>query len=61
MTQNIIHSLLLVLHNIALVGCAAAPFYNGNLVTNRGQYGPKLFYELDKARESRLTVQVTHM
>ncbi len=54
MAENIIHSFLLVLHNIALVGCAAAPFYNRNLVNNRGQYGPKLFYELDKVVEDTL-------
>jgi hypothetical protein len=54
MAENIIYSVLLVLHNIALVGCAAAPFYNRNLVNNRSQYGPKLFYELDKVVEDTL-------
>ncbi|NQU68659.1 MAG: hypothetical protein HQ510_12015 [Candidatus Marinimicrobia bacterium] len=54
MSQDIIHSVLLAFHNIALVGCAAAPFYNRNLVTNRGQYGPKLHYELDKVVEDTL-------
>ena len=54
MSQDIIQSILLAIHNIALVGCAAAPFYNRNLVTNRGQYGPKLHYELDKVVEDTL-------
>jgi len=54
MSQDIIHSILLALHNIALVGCAAAPFYNRNLVTSRAQYGPKLHYELDKVVEDTL-------
>jgi len=54
MTEQIIHSLLLALHNIALVGCAAAPFYNRNLVSNRAVYGPKLHYELDKVVEDTL-------
>ncbi len=54
MAESIIHSVLLVLHNIALVGCAAAPFYNRNLVNNRSQYGPKLFFELDKVVEDTL-------
>lgn len=54
MTEQIIHSVLLALHNIALVGCAAAPFYNRALVLNRGQYGPKLHYELDKVVEDTL-------
>lgn len=52
--ESLIHSLLLALHNIALVGCAAAPFYNRNLVKNRAQYGPKLHYELDKVVEDTL-------
>lgn len=54
MGEEIIHGILLALHNIALVGCAAAPFYNRNLVLVRGQYGPKLFYELDKVVEDTL-------
>lgn len=40
--------------NIALVGCAAAPFYNRSLVNQRAQYGPKLHYELDKVVEDTL-------
>lgn len=52
--EGLIHSILLALHNIALVGCAAAPFYNRNLVLNRGQYGPKLSYKLDKVIEDTL-------
>ncbi len=46
MAENNIHIILLVMHNIALVGCATAPFYNRNLVNNRSQYGPKLSFEL---------------
>lgn len=45
---------LLALHNIALVGCAAAPFYNRNLVVRRAQFGPKLHYKLDKVVEDTL-------
>ena len=52
--ESLIHSILLALHNIALVGCAAAPFYNRNLVLNRGQYGPKLSFKLDKVIEDTL-------
>lgn len=54
MAEQIIYGVLLALHNIALVGCAAAPFYNRNLVNYRGQYGPRLFYELDKVVEDTL-------
>lgn len=52
--EQLIHGVLLSLHNIALVGCTAAPFYNRNLVLTRAQYGPKLHYELDKVVEETL-------
>lgn len=52
--EQVIHGILLALHNLALVGCAAAPFYNRNLVNSRGQYGPKLSYKLDKVVEDTL-------
>jgi len=54
MLEQTIHGVLLALHNLALVGCAAAPFYNRNLVNTRAQYGPKLHYELDKVVEETL-------
>ncbi len=60
MTEQIINSILLALHNIALVGCAAAPFYNRNLVNTRAQYGPKLFYKLDKVVEDTLQGNVPY-
>jgi hypothetical protein len=52
--EPLIHSLLLAFHNIALVGCAAAPFYNRALVLQRAQYGPRLSYKLDKVVEDTL-------
>ncbi|MHC4278139.1 MAG: hypothetical protein ACYSTI_12570 [Planctomycetota bacterium] len=52
--EQVIHGILLTFHNIALVGCAAAPFYNRSLVTQRAQYGPKLHYELDRVVENTL-------
>ncbi len=52
--ENLIYIILLVIHNIALVGCAAAPFYNLRLVNQRAQFGPKVFYELDKVVEDTI-------
>jgi len=52
--EALIQGVLLAMHNIALVGCAAAPFYNRNLVNKRAFYGPKLHYELDKVVEDTL-------
>ena len=60
MFENVVYSFLLALHNIALVGCAAAPFYNRALVVKRGQYGPKLHYELDKVVEDTLQGNVPY-
>ncbi len=52
--ENTIYAILLAVHNIALVGCAAAPFYNLRLVNNRAQFGPKVLYELDKVVEDTI-------
>jgi hypothetical protein len=60
MAEQVIHAALLALHNIALVGCAAAPFYNRQLVLQRGQYGPSLHYKLDKVVEDALQGNAPH-
>lgn len=52
--ENLIYVILLVIHNIALVGCAAAPFYNLRLVNQRAQFGQKVFYQLDKVVEDAI-------
>jgi hypothetical protein len=52
--ESLIHGALLAMHNIALVGCAAAPFYNRSLVNKRARFGPKLHYELDRVVEDTL-------
>ena len=52
--ENLIYIVLLALHNIALVGCAAAPFYNLRLVNQRGKHGQKIFYELDTVVENTI-------
>jgi hypothetical protein len=52
--EKAVYTILLIIHNIALVGCAAAPFYNLRLVNQRAQFGTKLYYELDKVVEDTL-------
>ena len=54
MAEQIIHGILLALHNLALVGCAAAPFYNRSLVVNRGKFGQKVILPLDNLVENTL-------
>lgn len=52
--ENLVYTLLLIVHNIALVGCTAAPFYNLRLVNQRAQFGKKIFYQLDKVVEDTI-------
>jgi len=52
--ENLIYIILLAIHNIALVGCVAAPFYNLRLVNQRAQFGQKVFYQLDKVVEDTI-------
>ncbi len=52
--ENVIYVGLLAVHNIALVGCVAAPFYNLRLVNQRGKHGPKILYELDRVVEDTI-------
>jgi len=43
--ENLIYVVLLWLHNLALVGCAAAPFYNLRLTNTRSlMFGQKIEY-----------------
>ena len=60
MAEETIRSILLIFHNIALVGCAAAPFYNRQLVLRRAPYGPKLNHALDKVVEDTLQGNVPY-
>ena len=60
MVENVFYSILLALHNIALVGCAAAPFYNLSLSLERAQYGQKLYFELDKVVEDTKQKNAPH-
>ncbi len=52
--EKVIYVILLALHNIALVGCVAAPFYNLRLTGQRGKLGPKLNYDLDRVVENTI-------
>ena len=52
--ENVIYVILLAVHNIALVGCIGAPYYNLRLVNQRGKQGPRVNYELDKVVEDTI-------
>ncbi len=48
MTQHLIHSILLALHNLALVVCAGAPCYLLLIILKRDRQGGENSVELDK-------------
>jgi len=55
--ENIIYTILLALHNIALVGCVAGPFYMGRIVDARSKYPKKIIYNMDRMMEDVITSQ----
>ncbi|MFQ6039455.1 MAG: hypothetical protein ACE5PV_01260 [Candidatus Poribacteria bacterium] len=55
--ENLIYIILLALHNIALVGCVAGPFYMSRIVANRSKYGKKIIFDMDSLMEDVITSQ----
>ena len=55
--ENAIYSVLLALHNIALVGCVAGPFYMARIVKARASYEKKIIYSMDRLEEDVITSQ----
>ena len=57
MVESTLYSINLAIHNLLLVACAAAPFYQLRMVTKRATFGRRIFYEYDKSIEDLLSVQ----
>jgi len=55
--EKVIYSVLLALHNIALVGCVAGPFYMARIVGARAEYEKKIIYPMDRLEEDVITTQ----
>jgi len=55
--ENVIYSILLAFHNIALVGCVAGPFYMGRIVRARSRHERKIVYPMDTLMEDVITSQ----
>lgn len=55
--ENLIYTILLALHNIALVGCVAGPFYMARIVAQRSKYEKKIIYSMDTLMEDVITAQ----
>ncbi|MCX6943681.1 MAG: hypothetical protein NT173_02780 [Opitutales bacterium] len=55
--ENILYTINLVLHILAAVACAAAPFYQLRMVNERGKHGRAIIYDYDQSIERILSVQ----
>ncbi|MDO8539684.1 MAG: hypothetical protein Q7S40_04525 [Opitutaceae bacterium] len=55
--ENILYAINLVLHILAAVACAAAPFYQLRMVNERGKHGRAIIYGYDQSIERILSVQ----
>ncbi len=57
MLEPTLYSVNLMIHNLLLVACAAAPFYQLRMVSKRATFGRRILYEYDKSIEDLLSVQ----
>ena len=55
--EPLLYTINLAAHNLLLVFCAAAPFYQLRMVNKRAEFGKRLIYEYDKSIEDLLSVQ----
>ena len=55
--ETALYSALLALHNLALVGCVAGPFYRARIVAARAKFEKKIIYPMDRLEEEVLTSQ----
>ncbi|OFX14716.1 MAG: hypothetical protein A2Z18_10030 [Armatimonadetes bacterium RBG_16_58_9] len=55
--EEFLYTVNLAIHNLLLVACAAAPFYQLRMVSKRATFGKRIIYEYDKSIEDLLSVQ----
>ena len=55
--ETFLYTVNLAIHNLLLVACAAAPFYQLRMVNKRATFGKRIIYEYDKSIEDLLSVQ----
>ncbi|MEW6201252.1 MAG: hypothetical protein AB1546_04705 [bacterium] len=55
--EQAINSILLGLHNLALVVCVGGPYYMSRIVRARARYEKKIIYTMDKLEEDVITTQ----
>ena len=52
-----IYMILIAIHNVAIVGCVAGPFYMARIVKARAKYEKKIIYNMDRLEEDVITTQ----
>ncbi|MCL5280275.1 MAG: hypothetical protein M1376_10255 [Planctomycetes bacterium] len=55
--EKAIYSILLALHNLAVVACVAGPFYMARIVRARSRYEKRIIYNMDRLMEDVITTQ----
>ncbi len=55
--EHAIYMALNAVHNIAIVGCVAGPFYMARIVKARSQYEKRIIYDKDRLMEDVITSQ----
>ena len=55
--EAFLYTVNLAIHNLLLVACAAAPFYQLRMVSKRATFGKRIIHEYDKSIEDLLSVQ----
>ncbi len=56
--ESILYTINLVIHILAAVACAAAPFYQLRMVNERGKHGRAIIYSYDQSIERNLIVRL---
>ncbi len=55
--EQFVYMVLLAIHNVAIVGCVAGPFYMARIVKARAKYEKKIIYDMDRLEEDVITTQ----
>ncbi len=55
--EQVIYMILLAIHNVAIIGCVAGPFYMARIVKARAKYEKKIIYNMDRLEEDVITTQ----
>jgi uncharacterized membrane protein len=55
--EQLVYMVLLSIHNVAVIGCVAGPFYMARIVKARAKYEKKIIYDMDRLEEDVITTQ----